>query len=877
MDKHNIITIIAQKHAQKAVIRHLIDEGSELFGTRVLSFDNFITQSLKLPSNIDIFWHVVDIILKHKSEFKVLSKSLDHPSAVDEIISFIREMAEETITLLDLPSSTNKDKELKYLIELINPDEHPKAQSIQAFNKLEHFEHVKIVPFIQTYQERQRIERMLKHGAVIIDLPQVSSMYHAYYAKNPRMEAYGVVQRIAQSKVSFDNILIVCLDSEIIEPLTNYLKQLDIPYTHSSSKPLIQVRQFIDCLQFAIKPSLENLVRILKSSMIQDAQLLQLLKYIEIAHPSLDAFRIPFTHLRDTLYENDIWDKRSIRQLLEIEMKSEQLRPRLLPLLELESNEDVKALLKQVYACFAHYCTDAIALNLIRTSLQNHLPHLKDLNQIPYLIHQLEQIQSNENTEQGIQIVGLMDAMIPYMEQTYIMGCTQKNYPQYPVHRGFFDEDYFNCCIQDDPSLRYQWTIEQMERSFELANTVTFTYSVGNYEGKGSSLSFEIEDFLKRKGIERFEALPLQEADVSSDRDFKLDPEIAKQLFFKENDLFGSVSSFESFFRCPYQYYLKAGLKLYVQKPFEIDNSLMGTIAHAVFEHSVRKAHKEYANFGQRHLDALVDPLFNDLKKLYPAQSSKIETIQIRAKELLMESLTLFDQIEHATDYVPLDVEVEFKQKLELDKDKNIQLKGFIDRVDQRVDYVRIIDYKSSNKSLSPKSVLSGNKLQLPTYAYFGSNIFNKEVSGIYYASFGQKRSISIKPSNYLKSKGLTLYTQEDHQSDYIKDRQWDGYTFSDVEKQDEQGRFIKGFKRKGDGVESKTVQFELLKQALYELYTQLYDELRMGNISKDCVEHACDFCDYKAICQFKGEAKKERNRTSISSLSEGAQNEAES
>ena len=123
----------------------------------------------------------------------------------------------------------------------------------------------------------------------------------------------------------------------------------------------------------------------------------------------------------------------------------------------------------------------------------------------------------------------------------------------------------------------------------------------------------------------------------------------------------------------------------------------------------------------------------------------------------------------------------------------------------------------------------------------------------------------------------MTLYTDEDYQAEYITSRQWEGYTFSDVENHDEHGKFIKGFKLKGDRVETKTVHFENLKQALFELYSQLYDELRMGNIAKDCVEKACDYCDYKAICQFKGEAMKERNRTSIPSLIEGAQNEAES
>ena len=877
MNKHIITTIIAQKHAQKAVIHHFLDQGSQLFGTSVLSFDNAIKYGLKLPSNVDYYWTVVNIILEHRQSFPILYNSLSHPSAVDEIITFIQEMADESISIDRLPIQSKKDQELKQLLSLIDPKTHPQALCLNEFDKQQSFENVKIVPYIQAYAEHKRIDHMLKHGAELIRLPEIQTCYRAYYAKNPRMEAYGVVQMIAQSKTRFDKTVIVCLDSEIIEALTSYLSQLDIPYTYQSKRPLIQARQFIDCLDYATQPRLEALVRILKSALIQDPNILQLLDYLEIAQPKIESLNHPFTHFSDTLYENDIWDKRTIRHFLEIEAKSERVRSKLSPLLKLEPDNDIQTLVKQVYSCFASYCTDKRALNLIRTNLQSHLPLLKSLDQIPYLIHQLEQIESNSSTEQGIQIVGLKDAMIPFMDQCFVMGCTQKNYPNYPVHRGFFDESFFNACIDDDPSDRYQYAIAQLERSFELAKSITFSYSVGNYEGKGASLSFEIEDFLKRKGIHSFEPLPIQEAEVRNERAFSLDPNLAKQLFFKGDDLFGSVSSFESFFRCPYQYYLKAGLKLYVQKPFEIDNSLMGTIAHAVFEHSVRNAYKEYANFGQRHLDELVDPLFKDLSKLYPTQSAKIETIRIRAKELLTESLSLFNQIEHATNYEPMAVEVEFKQTLELDEHKRIQLKGFIDRVDQRADYVRILDYKSSAKSLNPKSVLSGNKLQLPTYAYFGHKLFNKEVSAVYYASFGQKSTLSITPAHYTKTKGLTLLSDADYKAESIKARQWEGYTFSDVQNQDEEALYIKGLKLKEGRVDGKTVQFDLLKKALFELYTQLYTELSEGNIAKDCVEGACEYCDYKAICQFRGEAKQERNRTSIPSLSEGEPNEAES
>ena len=497
---------------------------------------------------------------------------------------------------------------------------------------------------------------------------------------------------------------------------------------------------------------------------------------------------------------------------------------------------------------------------------------------IPYLIHQLEQLSLSETSTTGIQIVGLKDAMIPYMDQMFVLGCSSKNYPQYPVHSGFFDEVYFNQLIKDSSSERYLWHMTQLETIFSLSKNTCFTYSVGNYEGKGSSLSFEIEDFLKRKNGPSFSPLELIESEVKHEREFKLNPTISKQLFFKDNNLYGSVSSFESFFRCPYQYYLKSGLKLYVQKPFTIDNSLMGTISHAVFEHSVKDAGKDYPNYGLRHLDDTLDPMFDDLKRLYPKQDSRINSIQSRSKQLIKESLIHFSELEKHTQYEPLQVEVEFNQSIHVDNDKLVHLKGYIDRVDAHGEYFRIVDYKSSAKSLKESSVLSGNKLQLPTYALFGKELFDRIASGIYYASFGQKNTVPIEPYTYAKSKGITELTHKDYEEEYKKTKQWVGYTFDDEQGQDDTASFISGLKLKNGVVSrSKKVSLDLLNQAIHELYTLLYHSLEEGIIDKDVVKDGCKYCDYKAICQFRGEEKDERNRTSIKSILEGASDETES
>lgn len=878
MNKSIITTVITQKHAQKAVIKHFMEENPVLVGTEFLDWNTLIKSNSITPSNLDYFWRCATLIHSHKKGFPILSKSLNYPSSVDEFIRFMEEMADETINLEDCPDTSNKDKELKELLRLLDPKTHPKWICLNQFNTINDASHIKIIPFYQSYSLRNQIHKLIDKGAQLLPLEKVEPKYEAYYAKNPRMEAYGVVQKIAQSHIDYDKTVIVCLDPETIEPLTHYLNQCEIPYTYQKSKTLIESRQLIDCLNFVLNPNMDKLLDVIKSGLIQSEVTLQLLQYIEIASPNLSDFNQPFTHLKDTLVENDIWDIRSIKHLLDIERKSELIRKDYLPLINFDVTSSMDEMIKQLFKLFVSYSKNTSALNTLRQCLQASLPYLNSFDMIPYLIHQLEQLSLSETSTTGIQIVGLKDAMIPYMDQMFVLGCSSKNYPQYPVHSGFFDEVYFNQLIKDSSSERYLWHMTQLETIFSLSKNTCFTYSVGNYEGKGSSLSFEIEDFLKRKNGPSFSPLELIESEVKHEREFKLNPDISKQLFFKDNNLYGSVSSFESFFRCPYQYYLKSGLKLYVQKPFTIDNSLMGTISHAVFEHSVKDAGKDYPNYGLRHLDDTLDPMFDDLKRLYPKQVSRINSIQSRSKQLIKESLIHFSELEKHTQYEPLQVEVEFNQSIHVDNDKLVHLKGYIDRVDAHGEYFRIVDYKSSAKSLKESSVLSGNKLQLPTYALFGKELFDRIASGIYYASFGQKNTVPIEPYTYAKSKGITELTHKDYEEEYKKTKQWVGYTFDDEQGQDDTASFISGLKLKNGVVSrSKKVSLDLLNQAIHELYTLLYHSLEEGIIDKDVVKDGCKYCDYKAICQFRGEEKDERNRTSIKSILEGASDETES
>ena len=115
MNKSIITTVITQKHAQKAVIKHFMKESPVLVSTEFLDWNTLIKSNSITPSNLDYFWDCATLIQSNKKRFPILSKSLNYPSSVDEFIRFMDEMADENISLNDCPDTSNKDKELKEL------------------------------------------------------------------------------------------------------------------------------------------------------------------------------------------------------------------------------------------------------------------------------------------------------------------------------------------------------------------------------------------------------------------------------------------------------------------------------------------------------------------------------------------------------------------------------------------------------------------------------------------------------------------------------------------------------------------------------------------------------------------------------------------
>ncbi len=210
-----------------------------------------------------------------------------------------------------------------------------------------------------------------------------------------------------------------------------------------------------------------------------------------------------------------------------------------------------------------------------------------------------------------------------------------------------------------------------------------------------------------------------------------------------------SISRIELFKKCPFSYFMKYCLKVEPRKEYQISNIDIGNFMHGTLEEfskylytnnitwqSLLIENDEKSKGWEDILDSII---INKLNNILNIKKENIKyTILTRKlittiKKVILVIARSFNQ----SDFVPYGYEIEFKKngtfmpiEINLGNFKTMTLIGKIDRVDilrlDDKDYIRVVDYKSSDRSLKLEDIKSGISLQLITYLMaFISNLEN--------------------------------------------------------------------------------------------------------------------------------------------------------
>ncbi len=782
-----------------------------------------------------------------KEQCPHFTSMIDNPSFLKQLCDFRKEMHEYNIAIHQLPAQDEFQKELIILLQSMQDLPVSSKHQLDFLKTSASLQHVKLYPSYHSSLFSQSIEHHMIHcGAVSLNPCLEHSVRMGFTALNKRQEMEACAQYIIEHQLKPEEINLICCDPASDQKVLQLVfDRYGIPYGFTSKKsPSQLVQLFLASVSFMRNRTVEQLVPFLHHaySSLQDFD--ALINYIDLFVESADEMLLPFEHVFKTLKTVSLLDQREQEKLIALEQCAESVRQHVvLPV--------GSSILEAAYEfCLTHpLIQDSEELKVfyqLKSILEAHAQHLSDPTFLDLICFEIESL-SKQSSDSFIQKVCVTDLTHPVPPRTtaFVMGCIQSSFPNFKECSGVFDEDYV-AQIDGYPSKteRQKFNSKQTSWIFHCGKTIIFSSSSADYEGKGRQMSVEIESRLDHKAS----PWKIKQYQKKHKVDFKINESTAKQLFFKQHHLKGSISSFERWFNCPASYFLTYGLKLRKQQLPEFNVAMMGTVQHAILEEAIRRYQKNIHLLSHNELHQLVDSMFLPFVALYRKKASYLISTKIRCEKNMTLIFDFLAEMEKNTDFTPSEQEKHFNMTLLENEDYPIDLHGIIDRIDMTHDMLRILDYKSSHKSLSATKIKSGLQLQLLTYLYAASLLYQKTAAGSYYVSM---KNDDIKAvASKVDGRKFEIIDPEESQDRllWMQSHRLDGMTFVDTNMLDFDGTHIKNFK---NGHPAKIISFDDVTELIHVIYSYLSSQLASGNVSLTPTENACMFCDHFSICRF--------------------------
>ncbi len=209
------------------------------------------------------------------------------------------------------------------------------------------------------------------------------------------------------------------------------------------------------------------------------------------------------------------------------------------------------------------------------------------------------------------------------------------------------------------------------------------------------------------------------------------EPALAERLFGK--DMWLSPSKMDTYHTCRFSYFCKYGLHAYPRKRAQLDPAQVGTLSHYIMS-KLLPAYVERGYAGctkdavRADVDTAVRAYIRDMLGAEEADGQLGGTTShlIRFCHELMWRVIC--ELKNSR-FVPINYEVKVGEKggipswnLTTTDGATVHVHGIVDRVDAYRDgdktYLRIIDYKSGNKTFNLETVLAGLDMQMLIYLF---------------------------------------------------------------------------------------------------------------------------------------------------------------
>lgn len=780
--------IIAAQHLINEIVEERTSKKGILFNTSIRNYNFALNPTM--PSKAEI---MIAFLEKSKNlPLEDISEVIKFPETINSLIQFSLEMHNLGITIDDLPKDTKLNKEIALVLSLLNdiipkPDI-PNNSNVQAYTES--------LSFDQSFY-------LSKHGIQSSLLPNVTpATVNLKFGLNIRHEIEACIQEIMVNNLSNVTIALPNLSNHI--PLIEAtLKRYGKPHSLQDRSVSLSKSNFIALMDFAKFKDLNSL----KTALACNA--FNLYTASDIAF-YIDHFEMT---INDILNSFDLAKDVKNIQLINIQNRIQS------DVLKLQ--EHVRNIFSNSYFENLNYAYALIATNSKINSqpLYNFIVNHFDLFEEKHhslLIYFVENIPLPALECSFARFVDIQNLPLKPVEYLYVLNLSGSNYPSLSARSGLIDEQYLSK-INGYPTLdvRNKYALNQQKRFYSLSKNLTLSYSISTYEGKGLELSYPVSVYAKENKIIG-EAWKIDQITSLKKRKLFLSPNLAQNLYLHEGKIIGSVSSLELYTRDPLKYFLEKGLKLKEPELPIFDARTLGTLNHEIVENIKKQASEN---------------LWDKLWLSFPKHSQFYQAIKARNDEFMSLNTQLLNDVAESISFETMDRERYFINDSIHPK---IELRGIIDRVDATEDKLLIIDYKSSAQSLSVDKIISGNQLQLLSYAKIAQTMYHKDVLGVFYFGFNMP-NLKRSDLSFKSAKGI-LSVPFEAKKEWVKQKRLSGWFFEQPESRFNSSEYFKNLKTNKDDIikASSLYDYEITIQNLYQVYDDIQKNILNGVLELD-------------------------------------------
>lgn len=322
-----------------------------------------------------------------------------------------------------------------------------------------------------------------------------------------------------------------------------------------------------------------------------------------------------------------------------------------------------------------------------------------------------------------------------------------------------------------------------------------------------------------------------------------------------------SASQLETYNGCPYKYFHQYTIGLQPFNTYLLQPNEIGTLVHHMIEinSSLFSTQEQAVLTNKEQLPSVIHQQIKEYLETNTFLKRKCSHginryfITCVEQDVYTTLCILIDQMK-----VSLFSLMKTEEKIS-NTYSSFTIKGFVDRIDTFRNYLKVIDYKSSDKELDLNLAMQGFNMQMLIYMDMLSKNHQLEKGAVLY--FNTKRRI-------LKSKDSILDTIDE--KDYFALYRMNGYVHPDIIEEidnqiDGSSNIIKArYVKSKDGYSGNLLDsqaFTILLTKIEEHIQLLYNQMLQGNIqivpkgSKDPTMHTkvnpCTYCPYRSLCHF--------------------------